>query len=96
MNKQKSIFVSALLAVLLAALIATAYTIFNALFFAFVGLFALIGFVDCAIAFCKWLENPPKGEDEPVTPPEVVSGEDVYDLGSIMNEVKRDAKTRKK
>lgn len=95
MNKQKSIFVSALLAVLLAALIATAYTISNALFFAFVGLFALIGFVDCAIAFCKWLENPPKGEGEPVTPPEVVLGEDAYDFNSIVNEVMRDAEIRK-
>lgn len=95
MNKQKSVFVSALLAVLLAALIATAYTISNALFFAFVGLFALIGFVDCAIAFCKWLENPPKGEDEPVTPPEVVLDEDAYDFNSIVNEVMRDAEIRK-
>lgn len=91
MNKQKSIFVSALLAVLLAALIATAYTISSALFFAFVGLFALIGFVDCAIVFCKWLEQPLEKEDKPVSPPEIVLGEDAYDFNSIVDEVMRDA-----
>lgn len=91
MNKHKSIFVSALLAVLLAALIATAYTISNALFFAFVGLFALIGFVDCAIAFCKWLEQPLEKDNETVAPPEVVLGEDAYDFNSIVDEVIRDA-----
>lgn len=91
MNKQKSIFVSALLAVLLTALIATAYTISRAVFFAFVGLFALIGFVDCAIAFYKWLKQPIAKENEPVSPPEVALGEDAYDFEGIIDEVMRDA-----
>jgi uncharacterized membrane protein len=91
MSKQKSVFVSVLLAVLLAALIATAYTISRAVFFAFVGLFALIGFVDCAIAFYKWLKQPLAKENEPASPPEVVLGEDAYDFKGIVDEVMRDA-----
>lgn len=58
MNKQKSIFVTALLSVLLLSLNAALYIVARPAFFVFSGFFALIGFLGYAVAFCKWLEKP--------------------------------------
>ena len=96
MSKQKSIFVSALLSVLLVSLNASLYIVARPAFFVFLGLFALIGFLGYAVAFCKWLEKPSKEKEEAVEPPEVVQGEEVYDFNSIIDEVKRDAETEEK
>jgi uncharacterized membrane protein len=96
MNKQKSIFVTALLSVLLLSLNAALYIVARPAFFVFLGFFSLIGFLGFAAAFCKWLEKPSKEKEEAVEPPEVVQGEEVYDFNSIIDEVKRDAETKEK
>lgn len=96
MNKQKSIFVSALLAVLLLSLIATMYSVSRILFFMFLSGFALVGFISYTVEFCNWLEKPSEKKEEAVEPPEVVQGEEVYDFNSIIDEVKRDAETEEK
>jgi hypothetical protein len=96
MNKKKSIFVSAMLSVLLLSLIAAMYSVSRILFFMFLGTFGGIGFVGFSVAFCKWLERPSVEEEANVEPPEVVKGEEVYDFNSIIDEVKRDAETEEK
>lgn len=90
MSKKKSIFVTALLSVLLLSLNAALYIVARLAFFVFSGFFALIGFLGFAAAFCKWLEKPSKAKEETVEPPEVVQGEEVYDFNSIIDEVKRE------
>lgn len=93
MNKKKSIFVTALLSALLLSLNTALYIVARPAFFVFLGLFALIGFLGYAVAFCKWLEKPSEVKEETVEPPEVVQSEETYDFNSIIDEVKRDAKT---
>lgn len=64
MNKQKSIFVTALLSVLLLSLNAALYIVARLAFFVFLGFFALIGFLGYAVAFCKWLERPSERKED--------------------------------
>lgn len=96
MSKKKSIFVSAMLSVLLLSLIAAMYSVSRILFFMFLGTFGGIGFIGFSVFFCKWLEKPSEKKEEAVEPPEVVQGEEVYDFNSIIDEVKRDAETEEK
>ena len=102
MNKKKSIFVSALLSVLLLSLIAAMYSVSRVLFFMFLGTFGIIGFVSFSVFFCKWLERPSAVEEDTIDPPivsrpeELVNGESkefYQDINSIIDEVKRDAET---
>lgn len=95
MSKQKSIFVSALLSVLLVSLNAALYIVARPAFFVFLGFFALIGFLGYAVAFCKWLEKPSEKKEEAVEPPEVVQSEETWDYNDIIDEVKRDEETEK-
>lgn len=90
MNKQKSIFVTVLMSMLLASLNSALYIVARPVFFVFLGIFALIGFIGYAVAFCKWLEKPSERKEEPIDPPEVVHGEDVWDYSDIIDEVKRE------
>lgn len=90
MSKQKSIFVTAMLSALLVSLNAALYIVARPVFFVFLGLFALIGFLGYAVAFCKWLEKPSERKEDPIDPPKVVQDEDIWDYSDIIDEVKRE------
>lgn len=96
MSKKKSIFVTAIVAIMMAFIAVASNRIAYPVFVAIVSAFAALGFLASAIAFCKWLEKPSDGKEEAVEPPEVVQGDEVYDFNSIIDEVKRDAETEEK
>lgn len=97
MSKKKSIFVSALLSVLLVSLNAALYIVARPAFFVFLGFFALIGFLGYAVAFCKWLEKPSEEKKEDTIEPPIVSQpEGTYDFSEIIDEVRREAENEEK
>ena len=57
MNKTKSIFVTAIMAVMLAAIIVGLYSIQTRAFTVLVGLLGVYGYVCTAVHFCHWLEQ---------------------------------------
>lgn len=91
MSKQKSIFVTAIVSIMMVFVAIASNRIVYPVFVAIVSAFAALGFFASAIAFCKWLEKPSKAKEESVEPPEVVQGEEVYDYSDTIDEVKRDA-----
>lgn len=56
-NKSKSIFVTALMAVMLAAIVVGLYSIQYRAFMIFFGLLGTYGFISVAVSFCHWLER---------------------------------------
>lgn len=90
MSKKKSIFVTAIVSVMMAFIAASSNKLAYSVFVVIVSVFAALGFLASAIAFCKWLEKPSKVKEETVEPPEVVQDDDFYDYNSIIDEVKRE------
>ena len=64
MSKGKSIFVTALVAVMLAAIIIGLYLLKNRAYLIIAGLLGLYGFLCAAFNFCQWL-----GKETPLLPP---------------------------
>lgn len=64
MSKGKSIFVTALVAVMLAAIIIGLYLLKNRAYLIIAGLLGLYGFLCAAFNFCQWL-----GKEPPLLPP---------------------------
>ena len=60
MSKQKSVFVTAIMAVMLAVITFASHKLSMPVFIVLVGIFAAVGFAASAVAFCKWLQNPPE------------------------------------
>ena len=90
MSKKKSIFVTAIVSIMMVFVAIASNRLVYPVFVAIVSAFAALGFLASAIAFCKWLEKPSEAKEETVEPPEVVQGEEVYDFNSIIDEVKRE------
>lgn len=88
MSKQKSVFVTAVVAVMLGVIVFAAYMLLLPAFVIIVGALAGWGFICGARAFCEWLEQE-KGPELPDLTP-VVVGEtvDVGDYESIRDEVR--------
>lgn len=70
MGKNKSVFVTIIVTLLMAALAVAAYLLFMKAFVIIAVVFSVIGFCSSMTAFCKWLEKPPRGQ-EAIDPPEV-------------------------
>lgn len=68
MNKSKSIFVTALMALMLAAIIAGLYLLQKGAFAILAGLLALYGFICGAVNLCRWLERGAPTEPVEVLP----------------------------
>lgn len=91
MSMKKSVFVTALLAVMLGIIVFAAYRLLFPAFVAIVGALASLGFVTGALAFCRWLCMERGPELPELTP--VVIGEPVeepvteIDVDAIMREV---------
>lgn len=60
MNKSKSVFVTALFAVMLAAIDAGMYKLFPLGFFVLTGALALFGLLGLAVVFSSWLAEKPE------------------------------------
>lgn len=87
MSKRKSIFVTAIMTVMLAAIVVGLYSIQHKVFVLFAGLLGLYGLICAAVNFCRWLEQeaplmPAHAEKtvqgEPVGPTEFVPSPDYY------------------
>lgn len=63
MSKSKSVFVTALVTVMMAAIIIGLYSIQHKVFVVFAGLLGLYGLICAAVNFCRWL-----GEESPLLP----------------------------
>lgn len=63
MSKKKSVFVTAIMSIMLAAIAFAAYRLTMPVFIAVVSLLSVAGFVSLAISFCKWLQKPSECED---------------------------------
>jgi len=57
MSKRKSIFVTVIMTVMLAAIVVGLYTMQHKVFVVFAGLLGLYGIVCLAVTFCRWLEQ---------------------------------------
>ena len=65
MSKQKSVFVTAIMAVMLAIITFSAYRLSMPVFIILVGALSGVGFMSSATMFCKWLQKPSEcGEDD--------------------------------
>ena len=64
MSKQKSVFVTAIMAVMLAIITFSAYRLSMPVFIVLVGILSAVGFASAAIMFCKWLEKPSEREED--------------------------------
>ena len=65
MSKQKSVFVTAIMAVMLAVITFASYKLSMPVFIALVSILSAVGFASSAVAFCKWLQKPSEcGEDD--------------------------------
>lgn len=91
MSMKKSVFVTALLAVMLGIIIYAAYRLLFPAFVVIVGALAGVGFGSAAVAFCRWLciergpelpELTPVVIEEPVEEPVTE-----IDVDAIMREV---------
>ncbi len=87
MSKQKSVFVTAIVAVMLGIIVFAAYKLLFPAFVVIVGALSGVGFIAGATAFCRWLE----AEREPELPkltPVVVEPVESFDYESIREEVR--------
>lgn len=69
MSKNKSIFVTALFAVMLTAIIISLYLLKSKVYMVFVGVLGLYGFLCAAFNFCQWL-----GKESCLLPPMRIRG----------------------
>lgn len=89
MSKRKSIFVTAICAVMLLLIIFGLYALdMKAGFFAIVGVLALYGFAVCAVAFCQWLSEKPVEKLEPVVIGQYEDDETDASIDDIIEEIK--------
>ena len=58
MSKQKSVFVTAIIAVMLAVITFASYKLSMPVFIILVGTLSSVGFMSSATMFCKWLQKP--------------------------------------
>ena len=58
MSKKKSIFVTAIVSIMMVFVAIASNRLVYPVFVAIVSAFAALGFLASAIAFCKWLEKP--------------------------------------
>lgn len=70
MSKRKSIFVTALLATLIAALDFCLWKVNLIAFVALTGALALYGFIRCAVDFSGWLNKEPSTEEHALELPD--------------------------
>ena len=64
MSKQKSVFVTAIMAVMLAIITFSAYRLSMPVFIILVGALSGVGFMSSATMFCKWLQKPSEREED--------------------------------
>ena len=88
MSKQKSVFVTAIVAVMLGIIVFAAYRLLMPAFVIIVGALAGVGFGAGATAFCRWLEQEKGPELPDLTPVMVGDPVDVGDYESIRDEVR--------
>lgn len=62
MSKKKSIFVTAIVAIMMVLIAVASNRIIYSAFVVIVSTFAVIGFLACTVLFCKWLEKPSEGK----------------------------------
>lgn len=97
MSKKKSVFVTAIVAVMLGIIVFAAYKLLFPAFVVIVGALAGVGFGAGATAFCRWLETEREPELPKLTP--VVVGDPVNlerepvlgpDFAATYDEIKRE------
>ncbi len=90
MSKIKSVFVTAIVFLMLAIITLACFEICKPVFVIVVGFMTSIGFTACTIAFCKWLQKPTERKEENVDPVQVYQPERDLDFDSVWDEVKRE------
>lgn len=63
MSKKKSVFVTAVMAIMLASITFTAYRLFLPVFIVLISTMSIAGFVSFSTMFCRWLQKPSECED---------------------------------
>jgi hypothetical protein len=63
MSKKKSVFVTAVMAIMLAAIMFATYRLSLPVFIVLISTMSVAGFVSFSILFCKWLQKPSERED---------------------------------
>ena len=91
MSKKKSVFVTAIVAVMLGIITFAAYKLLFPAFVVIVGALSGLGFIAGARVFCRWLETEREPELPKLTP--VVTGEPVEepDVEAILREMRAEA-----
>ena len=64
MSKKKSIFVTAIVSIMMVFVAIASNRLVYPVFVAIVSAFAALGFLASAIAFCKWLERPSERKED--------------------------------
>lgn len=87
MSKQKSVFVTAIVAVMLGIIVFAAYKLLFPAFVVIVGALSGVGFIAGARVFCRWLEAEREPELTKLTPV-MVEPVESFDYESIREEVR--------
>lgn len=91
MSKRKSVFVTALLAVLVASLDVCLFSINKIGFAALTGTLALYGYTRIALDFCGWLKQEPKEPVANLELPEISGiGDEEISIDSIIDEIQKE------
>ena len=90
MSKQKSVFVTAIVAVMLGIIVFAAYKLLFPAFVVIVGALSGVGFIAGATAFCRWLEAEREPELPKLTPVVVREPVESFDYESIREEVRKE------
>lgn len=90
MSKIKSIFVTAIVFLMLAIITLACSQLCKPAFVIIIGFMSSIGFAGCTIAFCRWLQKPAEVKEEYVAPVEIEKTESDLDFESVWDEVKRE------
>lgn len=88
MSKIKSIFVTAIVFLMLAIITLACSQLCKPAFIIIVGFMSSIGFAGCTIAFCRWLQKPAEHKEESVSPVEVSQPDDDLDFQRVWDEIK--------
>lgn len=88
MSRVKSIFVTAVVFLMLAIITLACFQLCKPAFAIVIGLMSSIGFAGCTIAFCRWLQKPAEVKEEYVAPVEIEKTESDLDFERLWDEIK--------
>ena len=93
MSKKKSMFVTAIISVMMAVIMFAAYRLSMPVFIVLVGILSGAGFMSVATIFCGWLQKPSERDEELIEPPLVVGDLENEDFSATYEQIKKEVES---